>query len=88
MQIRRSAKIKQSGFLHKSGGVQKLSEAFFCLIRRSAKIGSGSNQLIRGCLLSERKSARIDIIIEKVKKTNQNPGRDDIISRFDPLSKN
>jgi len=35
----------------------------------------------------EKKSARIDIIIEKVEKTNQNPGRDDIINRFDPLSK-
>jgi len=33
-----------------------------------------------------KKSVRIEIIIEKIEKNNQNPGRDDIINRFDPLS--
>ncbi len=28
------------------------------------------------------KSVRIEIIIEKIEKTNHNPGRDDIISRL------
>jgi len=33
------------------------------------------------------KSVRIEIIIEKkLKKTNQNPVRDDIINRFYPLA--
>jgi len=32
------------------------------------------------------KSVRIEIIIEKIEKNNRNPGRDDIINRFDPLS--
>jgi len=48
--------------------VQKLSGAVFCTYtRRIAKIGNGSNPLIRGCHRS-KKSARIDIIIEKAKK--------------------
>jgi len=48
--------------------------------------GSGSNLLVSPMNPIRKKSERIDIIVEKIAKTNQNPGRDDIINRSDPLS--